>query len=127
MTVNINKIGEKTIFDYKYSNEVVSSLEIKYILREDISLNEGINLISIHTEEKYRCKGYATKLIKELIKFSKNNYEYIILDDATEIMPPKNIYYKMGFMVKDNQGEWVNWDENIFPDEERLLFFNHRE
>jgi len=33
----------------------------------------------------------------------------------------------MGFMVKDNQGEWVNWDENIFPDEERLLFFNHRE
>lgn len=122
MPIIINKIGDSLVFDYTYRNNLASRLEIKEINREDISIYKGVDLISIFTEEKYRGKGYAMKLMEELIKFCKRNgYSYIITDDATDVPPPKNIYYKMGFLVKDDDDIWTKWDRNIQPDEERLL------
>ena len=61
----------------------------------------------------------------ELIKYCKRNgYAYIITDDATNTFPPKNIYYKMGFLVRDDDGNWTKWTSNIEPDEERLYIVN---
>ena len=48
-------------------------------------------------------------------------YRYILLDDATDVPPPKNIYYKFDFMVKDDNDRWVKWKLDMQPDEERLL------
>ena len=105
MPIEISNIGNKILFDYIYRNTIASRLEVKPIKRKDISDIKGIDLISIYTEEKHRGKGYAIKLILELIKYCKRNgYAYIITDDATNTFPPKNIYYKMGFLVRDDDG-----------------------
>ena len=122
MPIIINEINNKLVFDYTYRNNLASRLEVKPILREDISIRKGMDLISIFTDEKYRGKGYALKLMEELINFCKaNGYDYILTDDATDVPPPKNIYYKMGFLVKDDDGEWTKWTKDMQPDEERLL------
>jgi GNAT superfamily N-acetyltransferase len=121
MPIEISSVGNKILFDYIYRNTIASRLEVKPIKRKDISDIKGIDLISIYTEEKHRGKGYAIKLILELIKYCKRNgYTYIITDDATDTFPPKNIYYKMGFLVRDDDGNWTKWTSNIEPDEERL-------
>ncbi len=110
------------MFDYTFRGYLAARLEVKPIMREDISNHKGMFLKSIFTDEKYRGKGYAIKLIEELIKFCSNNdYGYILTDDATEASPPRNIYYKMGFLVKDDDGIWTKWTTDISPDEERLL------
>jgi len=125
MPIEISNIGNKILFDYIYRNTIASRLEVKPIKRKDISDIKGIDLISIYTEEKHRGKGYAIKLILELIKYCKRNgYAYIITDDATNTFPPKNIYYKMGFLVRDDDGNWTKWTSNIEPDEERLYIVN---
>jgi GNAT superfamily N-acetyltransferase len=122
MPIIINEINNRLIFHYTYRNNIASTLEVKPILREDISIYKGMDLISIYTYEKYRGKGYALKLMEELIKFcKKNEYAYILTDDATDVPPPKNIYYKMGFLVKDDDGVWTKWMIDMQPDEERLL------
>ena len=41
-----------------------------------------------------------------------------MLDDCSGILPPRNIYYKLGFQVK-HEGHWVNWDKDYNVDEER--------
>ena len=122
MPIVIHKIKNSLLFDYTFRGNLASSLEVKPIIREDISNREGMFLKSIFTDEKYRGKGYAMKLMEELIKFCRNNdYAYILTDDATDASPPRNIYYKMGFLVKDDDGVWTKWTSDISPDEERLL------
>ena len=123
MPILTYKHGNSIVFDYTFRGKVAARLEIKPITRGDILRNrEGVDLISIFTEEKYRGKGYAIKLMEELIKFCRNNdYYYILTDDATDAKPPRNIYYKLGFLVKDDNGEWVKWTTDMSPDEERLL------
>jgi len=123
MPISVYKHGESIVFDYTFRGHVAARLEVKPMIREDILRNrKGVDLISIFTEEKYRGKGYAVKLMEELIKFCRNNdYYYILTDDATDAKPPRNIYYKLGFLVKNDYGEWTKWTTDMSPDEERLL------
>jgi GNAT superfamily N-acetyltransferase len=121
--IDIYTIGSTIVFEYSFRNKITSRLEVIEVSREDISTRgKGLLMTSLETYVKYRGKGYATKLIERLINFCiEFGYRYILLDDATDVLPPKNIYYKFGFMVKDDDGKWVKWKNNMQPDEERLL------
>jgi GNAT superfamily N-acetyltransferase len=109
-------------FQYTYYNKLVGTLEIAPYEqnREGIV---GVNLKSIYTDPAYRGKGYASKLMLALIEYCrKNGIRYIITDDATDAPRLRNIYYKFGFLVKNDDDKWVKWTDDIIPDEERLLF-----
>jgi len=112
------------LFEYYYYNKKVGEMEIKETLRQEISDKKGLFLLSIYVEEKYRGgeKKFGTRLLDYLIDYAiKNNYAYILTDDSTGSNPPRNIYYKFGFMVKDNDDNWMRWSLDMQPDEERLL------
>lgn len=122
MPIEIKTVKTSLLIYYTLRNKVVAELEAKEILRDDIYKFKGIDLISIHTDENHRGKGYASKLLNRLIELCiELGYKYILTDDATDVMPPNNIYYKFGFLVKNDDGKWVKWTSNIEPDEERLL------
>jgi GNAT superfamily N-acetyltransferase len=109
---------------YSIRNKIVSKLEASLVKREDINATRyGVILKSIDTEPLYRGKGLASKLINKLIEVCiELGYAYILLDDATESFAPYNIYYKLGFLIKDDKENWINWRVGIEPyDEERLL------
>lgn len=113
------------LLEYYYYKKKVGEMEIKETLRTDISPNKGLFLLSIYVEEEYRGsnKKFGTRLLNYLIDYAKKNgYAYILTDDSTGANPPRNIYYKFGFLVKDDDGVWTKWNSNMEPDEERLLF-----
>lgn len=121
--IDIYTIGSTLVFENSFRNKITSRLEVIEIFREDISTKgKGLLMTSLDTYAHYRGKGYATKLIKRLIDFCiEFGYRYILLDDATDVLPPRNIYYKFDFMVKDDKARWVKWRLGMQPDEERLL------
>lgn len=121
--IDIYTIGSTVVFEHSFRNKITSRLEVIEVFREDISTQgKGLLMTSLETYVGYRGKGYATRLIKRLIDFCiEFGYRYILLDDATDVPPPKNIYYKFDFMVKDDNDRWVKWKLDMQPDEERLL------
>ena len=123
--INITQhINGVLLMEYYYYNKKVGKMEIKETLRPEISVKKGLFLLSIYVEEKYRGgdKKFGTRLLNYLIEYAKNNnYAYILTDDSTGTNPPRNIYYKFGFMVKDDYDNWVRWNLDMQPDEERLL------
>jgi GNAT superfamily N-acetyltransferase len=128
MSIEVNIVSDKKykylVISYIVRNQLASKLEASLIKREDIhSTKYGVNLRSIETSSSFQGKGIATKLINKLIEVCiELGYAYIILDDATDSLPPRNLYYKLGFLVKDDNEKWVNWTLGIEPyDEERLL------
>lgn len=109
---------------YTIRNQVASKLQATLAKREDINSSRyGVILKSIDTNPLYRGKGFASKLIDKLIEVCiELGYAYILLDDSTDTFPPNNIYYKLGFLVKDDNEKWVKWKIGVEPyDEERLL------
>ena len=80
---------------------------------------EILNLNWISTNPSSYNMGFATRLINKIYDIGKNlDKKYIMLDDCSGILPPRNIYYKLGFQVK-HEGHWVNWDKDYNVDEER--------
>ena len=112
------------------NDDIISSALCKDYVDEDtpsLSRYVGLNLLDLETNEKYRGKGYATKLLQYIISYCRQNgYYYIILDDATDVTDKyKNIYNKFGAYVKDDYDTWVKWNNyDGEVTEERLILVN---
>jgi hypothetical protein len=105
------------------NSQVVSYIRAKEYFDKDISLEKGLLVLDLFTVAEHRGKGYATTLLKDLIKTLKNTYKYVILDDCSDAVPPNNIYYKLGFLIKNfKTNSWIKWKISDEPDEQRLLF-----
>lgn len=82
---------------------------------------------------KERGKRTGSRVLLNTIRFVLKNHQDIkrvTLDDSTGINPPKNIYYRLGFQVRDENDEcFINWDawlkryshEIPNPSEERMI------
>jgi len=131
MQFHIKYIKNKYIQFILMENDNIISVATctEYIDNDDSLLYKyvGLNLQDLETNESYRGRGYASKLIDYIISYCrKNGYFYIILDDATDITDKKkNIYNKFGAYVKDDYDNWVKW--NTYEgqvDERRLILVN---
>ena len=58
-------------------------------------------ILNVYTSLNSRKKGLATKLVKEIIEFSKNNSIKRLWLNSSE--SGKNIYRSLGFIEKDNE------------------------
>lgn len=123
----INFVNNTIVFNVKIKNKIVCEAECKTIRRSDLSNNTGLLIAYLETNIKFRNKGYGTKMINYIFNFCKKyNFEYILLDDCSDNIPPHNIYYKLNCYVKkfntNSDYIWVKWNENtdVLPDEERL-------
>lgn len=51
-----------------------------------------------------------SKMCDHIFRFQPN-IDWVELDDSTGVNPPKNIYYKLGFKVKDDKSmRYVSWN-----------------
>ncbi|MDO4589239.1 MAG: GNAT family N-acetyltransferase [Fusobacterium sp.] len=62
-------------------------------------------ILNVFTTSDKRKRGLATKLIKEIIKFSENNSIRKLWLNSSEA--GKNIYKSLGFMEKNNEMEYI--------------------
>ena len=79
----------------------------------------------LHTNPLYVGFKYGACLMYLLVLFAKEQYhaQYIILDDTTDVPPPSNIFYLMGFQHRARLGGgggkefWQSWrhDEKSQP------------
>lgn len=94
---------------------------------------EKSNVYIENISAKYPGLRYGTFLLLKLCEIILQNYpgvSWIKLDDSTGILPPKNLYYKLGFHVKDESKKyfcswnlWLKKYKNVFanPSEERMI------
>ncbi|WP_293960313.1 GNAT family N-acetyltransferase, partial [uncultured Fusobacterium sp.] len=61
-------------------------------------------ILNVYTSLNSRKKGLATKLVKEIIEFSKNNSIKRLWLNSSEA--GKNIYKSLGFIEKENEMEY---------------------
>lgn len=109
--------------EIQLNSQVVSYIRAREYFNKDISLEKGFLVLDLFTVEEHRGKGYASTLLKDLISTCKNSFKYIILDDCSDAVPPHNIYYKLGFLIKNfKTNRWIKWKISDEPDEQRLLF-----
>jgi len=110
-----NSVGEKVA---SLTCIVFTKQELAY-LQNLFSNEKGRRLGSFLISKMCDC------LIKDYPQIKK-----IELDDATSILPPQNIYYKLGFKVRDNKSNrFINWNTWLkryyssyeYPNEERRI------
>lgn len=122
-----NVINENGDINYMYLERDSVAYVISYI--EDDVLTIG----SLYAKEKGTRQG--TLVLKSLCEFVKHKFpgiKYVQLDDSTGVNPPKNIYYKLGFSVKDEVSDrYIKWDTWLSrykhvnnPSEERRININ---
>lgn len=77
-------------------NDAISHINIVYNSYEG---DDSATIMYIMTSEKYRNKGFATKLLEETIKILKEkNIKKIELDDmSSNARTTRNIYINFGF------------------------------
>ena len=95
------RIGNKCQISY------IKKYKVKHKLRNRFYTVQGILYItSLHTEEKYRGNGYASKLLKFSIKQAKENgIRYVELEDMSDnFRKDRNIYINHGFKYCHDYG-----------------------
>ena len=78
--------------------------------------NKNATLIILKTNNKYKRKGYAIKILEESLNYLKNklNIEKIELDDmSNRSWENNNIYVNFGFKYINN-----------YPEPEMILYLN---
>jgi hypothetical protein len=92
--------------DYKYLENETQAYVIAYLDKNKISVS------SLYAKEKGTRQG--TAVLKAMCDFVIQTYpriKYVELDDSTGVNPPKNIYYKLGFKVRDKVTKnFIKWD-----------------
>ena len=117
----INKSGD---IDYKYLENETQAYVIAYLDENKISIG------SLYAKEKGTRQG--TVVLEIMCKFVIQTFphiKYVELDDSTGVNPPKNIYYRLGFKVRDEVNQnFIKWDtwlsryKNVDnPSEERRI------
>ena len=102
--ISINKLK------YKNMEEMCFSY-VQYIID-----NKNATLIILKTNNKYKRKGYAIKILEESLNYLKNklNIEKIELDDmSNRSWENNNIYVNFGFKYINN-----------YPEPEMILYLN---
>ena len=122
-----NVIKENGDIDYMYLENDCVAYVIAFLQ------DNAINIGSLYAKEKGTRQG--TFVLKSLCEFVRHKFprvKYVELDDSTGVNPPKNIYYKLGFNVKDEVSDrYIKWDTwlNKYkhidnPSEERQININ---
>jgi hypothetical protein len=103
--ISIQKQKYKDINDYSFSF-------IQYIV--DIK-NKDANVLTLKTNNIYKNKGYAKKLLEESLNYLKlKKIKKIELDDMSDrSWEDHNIYIMFGFKYKNN-----------YPEPEMILYLN---
>lgn len=84
--------------------------------------NTTLNIDDLYTPKNYRGNKYSLKLLKKLISRIIELYPHLVnvkCDDACDMIYDKNIYYKLGFKVRDYKtNNWIpidDWSTLYYP------------
>lgn len=81
-------------FSYYIDDNFIGSCSI-------FETDNTINIFEVFVEETYRNKGYATKIINDVLWSIKNSQKEILLQVSQENIPAVRCYQKCGFIVTD--------------------------
>ena len=78
----------------------------------------------VYVDEAYRGQGIARKLLSEVLERAKSlpGLEQIILTVGDEQTAAKRLYASLGFTVFGHEPRALKIDENLYVDEDHMLF-----
>lgn len=88
-------------FKYKFYLEPIG-----YILIED--MNDTINIIDVFIEEKYRNKGYASKILEYLFNYYKDRNVRYMLEVRIDNKIAIHLYEKHNFKIIHTRKKYYN-------------------
>ncbi len=95
------KVKPEDNFKYKFYLE-----SIGYILIED--MNDTINIIDVFIEEKYRNKGYASKILEYLFNYYKDRNVRYMLEVRIDNKIAIHLYEKHNFKIIHIRKKYYN-------------------
>lgn len=95
------KVKPEDNFKYKFYLE-----SIGYILIED--MNDTINIVDVLIEEKYRNKGYASKLFEYLFNYYKDRNVRYMLEVRIDNKIAIHLYEKHNFKIIHTRKKYYN-------------------
>jgi ribosomal protein S18 acetylase RimI-like enzyme len=107
--VNIREYAEKlfikSVTFEAWQNDLLAGLVACYF--NDPDRKTGF-ITSVSVEEKYSGSGIAKELMKMCIDYAvKNKYKEILLDVGSNNSRAINLYDKLGFIIIDNDNEFL--------------------
>jgi len=75
--------------------------------------DEERNLViqNLSTKKEFRGNRIGMKLLQKVARIYQDRVETVTLDDMSDGVAPKNLYFKFGFRIQNNSGRWVKWHE----------------
>lgn len=116
-------LQEADVYGLKYGDEIVSLAVLSKID------NKTIELKALVTNQKYKNKGYAEKILKSLCGNYKQKYEKMIVGTTEENIP---FYVKQGFdkyektiknLFRKNENLKTNNDDFVF---DNLIYYSKK-
>lgn len=115
--LDIEVLGEKLHNNYKFSLDTFSKCKVVEINNYIIGfitysiIYDRAEIIDIIIKEEFRNKGYAKKLIEEVItELNSNNCKNITLE-VNEINPAVDFYKKLGFEIVSIRKGYYNGND----------------
>lgn len=128
----VNSQGEETsqVISYIDKNRISSFSfeEVDAYLVGYMDSDECFSVTSLYSRETGKRRGTAILFLTSIfLNIHYPHIKYMTLDDCSGIDPPKNLYYRLGFQVRDETTrkfiDWDTWLEKYEhnPSEERRI------
>lgn len=128
----VNSQGDETYQIISYiDNQRISSFSFENVdayLVGYMDSDECFAVTSLYSREVGKRHGTSVLFLTSIfLSIYYPHIKYITLDDCSGLDPPRNLYYRLGFQVKDETTrKFINWDNWISkydhnPSEERRI------
>lgn len=73
----------------------------------------------LSTKKEFRGNRIGMKLLQKVATIYQERVDTVSLDDMSDGVAPKNLYFKFGFRIQNTSGRWVKWykTSNIYGPE----------
>ena len=74
--------------------------------------DEYFSITSLYSKEPGKRRGVAVLFLSSIfLSIHYPRIKYMILDDCSSVDPPRNVYYRLGFQVRDERtNRFIDWD-----------------
>lgn len=115
-----NCLSSSTVFGVYHKNKIIGLAT--FTQQAGIKFSHKAYLSSVFIEPEFQGKGVAGQLLEEVLEYSKQKVEQILLTVADDNKPAIHLYKKLGFQTYGIEAKALK-DNGVYVDEILMKLF----